>query len=323
MTVFILRNSKICNISDWRIKLRQISAARLAMKNINDFHGRFFRLRYISISRSGVADNTDILIEIDRIHLRKLTGSGDCFQNAHCHCNFHITLYGTGCTLFDQHGKCRDQHAVQFSGNPFGKAVIMGCHHAKLFFFHPLFKCNDIFCHIPYGLYRCTALDVKGIQNLLCLGADCGLICNRIRDCPYFLPVELFRIKSHPVVKIGFIDIQVHHSRIWSSDLGNIGVAESSAYLGCPAPLIDFLCHVSISAFYNTGDDGMTFARTLQIGYHLTDCSTGIQLTEPFWRIGIGIIRCFPLLHIHKHNRHIQVTDCREHIVAGRVGQKL
>ena len=27
--------------------------------------------------------------------------------------------------------------------------------------------------------------------------------------------------------------------------------------------------------------------------------------------------------HIHKHNRHIQVTDCREHIVAGRVGQKL
>ena len=37
MTVFILRNSKICNISDWRIKLRQISAARLAMKNINGF----------------------------------------------------------------------------------------------------------------------------------------------------------------------------------------------------------------------------------------------------------------------------------------------
>ena len=36
MTVFILRNSKICNISDWRIKLRQISAARLAMKNINE-----------------------------------------------------------------------------------------------------------------------------------------------------------------------------------------------------------------------------------------------------------------------------------------------
>ena len=67
----------------------------------------------------------------------------------------------------------------------------------------------------------------------------------------------------------------------------------------------------------------MTFARTLQIGYHLTDCTTGIQLTEPFWCIGIGIIRCFPFLHIHKHNRHIQVTDCREHIVAGRVGQKL
>ena len=36
MTVFILRNSKICNISDRRIKLRQISAARLAMKNIDN-----------------------------------------------------------------------------------------------------------------------------------------------------------------------------------------------------------------------------------------------------------------------------------------------
>ena len=42
VTVFILRNSKICNISDRRIKLRQISAARLAMKTSTIFMDGFF-----------------------------------------------------------------------------------------------------------------------------------------------------------------------------------------------------------------------------------------------------------------------------------------
>ena len=46
MTIFILRNSKICNISDWRIKLRQISAARLAMKTSTIFMDGFFACEY-------------------------------------------------------------------------------------------------------------------------------------------------------------------------------------------------------------------------------------------------------------------------------------
>ena len=105
------------------------------------------------------------------------------------------------------------------------------------FFFYPLFKSNDIFCHIPYGLYRCTALDVKGIQNLLCLDADCGLICNRIRDCPHFLPVELFGIEAHTVVEVCLIDIQIHHARIRTANLCDIGIAESSADLCCAAQI--------------------------------------------------------------------------------------
>lgn len=46
VTVFILRNSKICNISNRRIKLRQISAARLAMKTSTIFMDGFSPAKY-------------------------------------------------------------------------------------------------------------------------------------------------------------------------------------------------------------------------------------------------------------------------------------
>ena len=47
-----------------------------------------------------MSDNADVFVKIDRVHLRELTGSGNCFQDAHGHSYFHISFYGTGGTLF-------------------------------------------------------------------------------------------------------------------------------------------------------------------------------------------------------------------------------
>ena len=61
-----------------------------------------------------MSDNADIIIEVDGIHFGKLACSGDCLQNTHSHGNFHITFNSTCCTLFDQHGECRNQHTVKY-----------------------------------------------------------------------------------------------------------------------------------------------------------------------------------------------------------------
>ena len=181
----------------------------------------------------------------------------------------------------------------------------MGRDHAEVFFFYPLFKSNDIFCHIPYGFHRCTAFDIKSIQNILCFRTDRVFICDMIGNGPHFLPVELFGIEAHTVVEVCLIDIQIHHARIRTANLCDIGIAESSADLCCAAPLCNLFCHVIITAFYHTSDNSMTFSGTLQVCYHLTDCATRIQLAEPFRGIGICIVRRFQFLYIDQDNRYV------------------
>ena len=97
-----------------------------------------------------------------------------------------ITLNGTCCTLFDQHGECRDQHTVKDTCLALCKSVIMGSNHAEMFVFYPFLECNNVFCHIPYFFDCAAAFDVESIKNILCFCTDCFFICNIISDCPHF-----------------------------------------------------------------------------------------------------------------------------------------
>ena len=97
-----------------------------------------------------------------------------------------------------------------------------------------------------------------------------------ICDGPHFLPVKLLGIQTHTVVKIGLINVEIHHARIRSADLCNIGITESSSYLRCTTPLINLLCHICIAAFYHACNNSMSLSGTLQICYHLTNCTTCI-----------------------------------------------
>ncbi len=67
----------------------------------------------------------------------------------------------------------------------------------------------------------------------------------------------------------------------------------------------------------------MTLPGTFQIRNHFANSTAGIQFPQPFFSIGIGIIRSLQLLDVHKHDRYIQISDCRQHIIAGRIGQQL
>ena len=69
--------AKIGNRTCVWIELCQISAACLAVEYLNDLHG-WFLIGDISITASGVSDDADVIVEVDGVHLRKLTGTGNC-----------------------------------------------------------------------------------------------------------------------------------------------------------------------------------------------------------------------------------------------------
>ena len=68
MTILVLCNAQVGHRTEVRIELGQVSAASLAVEHRDDLHGGLF-FRDISISGTGVTDDTDILVKVDRIHL--------------------------------------------------------------------------------------------------------------------------------------------------------------------------------------------------------------------------------------------------------------
>ena len=50
---------------------------KVAMEHWYDLHGRFL-IRNIGITTSGMSDDADVIIEVDGVHLRKLTCTGNC-----------------------------------------------------------------------------------------------------------------------------------------------------------------------------------------------------------------------------------------------------
>ena len=180
-------------------------------------------------------------------------------------------------------------------------------------------------CHIQniFIICRCSAFYFKGINDVLRFCLDGGLVRDVICDCPHIFPVKLLGIQAHSVVKVGLIDIEIHHSGIRAADLGNIGLTETSADLSCLTPIFDLSCHLGVAAFYHAGDYRMSLACTLQVCHSLTYGTTGIQVTQPDGNIGIGIVRCQLLLHIDTYYRHVQIADRRKYIIRSRIGQEL
>ena len=199
----------------------------------------------------------------------------------------------------------------------------MGGNERDLLVLHPLLKSHHILRHIPDLLDGAAALDVEGVQNVLRFGADRFLIGDVVRDRPHLLPVELLGVQEHTVIQVCLIDVEIHHTGIGTSDLSQVRVAETSADLRSLAPVLDLRLNGRISAFHHTGDDRMALSGSFQVSHTFADSAAGIQFAQPGRRIGIGIVRRFLLLDIHQHDRHIQVPDCRKHVVGCGVGQQL
>ena len=198
----------------------------------------------------------------------------------------------------------------------------MGSHKAQLFFLDPLLKGHYIASHIPY-LFDGAILNIEGIQNILGLGTDSSLIVNIVGNGPHLFPVKLLGVEPHSMIKVGFVNIEIHHARIWTANLGQIGITEAAANLGCTAPVLQLCLNLRIPALNYAGNNSMTLAGTLQISYHLTYGTAGIKLTQPGRNICVGIVRSQLLLDVYQYNRHIQITNGWQHIVGSRIGQKL
>ena len=175
----------------------------------------------------------------------------------------------------------------------------MGSDHSKMLVFYPLLKSNYIFCHIPYFLNGAAALNIECIKDILCLCPDCLLICNIISDRPHLLPVELFCVEEHSVIEVCLINIQIHHTRIWSSDLRNVSLTESSSYLSSLAPVFDLSLNCRISAFYNACDNRMSLACSLKVS------NWNIQITDRRKHV----VGCCVCQHLKKYKVNICCTE--------------
>ena len=127
----------------------------------------------------------------------------------------------------------------------------------------------------------------------------------------------------HPSVQIGFVNIEIHHARIWPANLRNIRIAESSSGLCGKAPLLNLFLNIRISAFHHAGNHRMPLAEPLQIRHHFSHRSTGIPFSKPCCDIRMIVIQRLQLLKVHQHDRHIQIFDSRKHVVGSGIGQKL
>ncbi len=166
---------------------------------------------------------------------------------------------------------------------------------AQLFLFHPGLKGHQVAGHLPNLLNGAAALDVKGVQNVLRLLPDGSLVGNIVRDGPHLFPVKLLGVQPHPVIQVGLVDVQVHHTGIGPADLGQVCVPKTAADLGGLAPVLNLRLHNGIAALHHAGDNSMALAGPLQVGHHLSHGAAG----------------------------HVQIPHGGQHVVGGGVGQQL
>ena len=225
--------------------------------------------------------------------------------------------------LFDEHGEGWNQHGVELTGNALGETVVVGGDETQFLVFHPLLEGNDIFRHVPYLLYGTATLDIKGVKDILCLCPDGSLIGDVIGNRPHLLPVKLFGVEPHTMIQVRLVNIQVHHTGIGTTDLCDVRITETTAYLCGTAPVLNLCLHLRVTTLYDTSDHCRALAGTVQVCDHLTDGATGIQLSQPDGDVRLLIIRSQFLLYVHDDYRYIEVTHCRQHIIRGAIGQHL
>ena len=194
---------------------------------------------------------------------------------------------------------------------------------AQLFLFHPGLKGHQVAGHLPNLLNGAAALDVKGVQNVLRLLPDGSLVGNIVRDGPHLFPVKLLGVQPHPVIQVGLVDVQVHHTGIGPADLGQVCVPKTAADLGGLAPVLNLRLHNGIAALHHAGDNSMALAGPLQVGHHLPHGAAGIQLAQPLGGVSMLVVRGAELLDVDQHHGHVQIPHGGQHVVGGGVGQQL
>ena len=68
-----------------------------------------------------MADDADVPVKINGVHLGQLAGAGDGLEDGHGHGDLDIPLHGAGNALLDEHGEGRDQHGIQHTAWPLAK----------------------------------------------------------------------------------------------------------------------------------------------------------------------------------------------------------
>ena len=128
--VLVLRDCQIGHGTHGGIELRQITAASLAVEHGHNLHRGLVGLRDVEVAGAAVADDADVLGEVDAVHLGQRARAADGLQDAHGHGHLHVALYGAGRVLLDEHGEGGDEHGVELAGHALCEACIMRCYHA-------------------------------------------------------------------------------------------------------------------------------------------------------------------------------------------------
>ncbi len=325
VAVAVLRNAQEGDGTVTGIELGEVAAAGFAMKHGDDLERRLLGGRDIGIARAGVTDNDDVFGEVDGVHLGKLAGARDGLEDAHGDGDLHIALDRAARALLDEHGKRRDEHGVEHAGLALGIAVVVASDQTDLLVLDPLLKGDNVLGHLLDGLVGDlgAALDVEGVENLGGLGIHGSPVVDVVGDGPHLLPVKLLGVEAQTVVEVGLVDIEVHHARVRTADLGNVGTTQATTYLGGTAPLLELLGHSRVATLDDTGHDGMTLAGAVKVGHDLSGGAAGVQIAQPRGDVGIGIVGLGLLLHVDHDDGHIQVAHDRQHVVARGIGEHL
>ena len=81
MAVPVLGECQVGHGPGWG-RTGQVAAAGLAVKYRHDLHSGLFGGN-IGVAGAGMADDADVLIEVDGVHLGQLAGAGDGLEDGH------------------------------------------------------------------------------------------------------------------------------------------------------------------------------------------------------------------------------------------------
>ena len=321
--VLVLGDGEVGDGAYRRIELGEVAAAGLAVEDGHDLHRGLVSLRDIEVARAAVTDDADVLREVDAVHLGEGAGAADGLEDTHGHGNLHIAFDSASGVLLDEHGEGGDEHGVELAGDALCKSCIVGGNHAELLVLDPLLEGNDVLGHIPNLFDGAATFNLEGVEDVLSLGADGFLVGDVVGNVPHLFPIELLGIDIHAMVEVGLVDVEVHHAGIGATDLGDVGVAETTTYLGGTAPILDLGLSGGITTFDNASDDSAALAGTVEVGYHFAGGTASVELAKPGGDVGLLVVGSQLLLEVDDDDGHVEVAHGGEHVVGGAVGEHL